>query len=282
MRGRRVLHSRYLASNVRQRDHRVGLGHLRHRVAAPPSVNLTGMAVSERTRKILWVTAGGRCSICRVQLVTERTETDDPAVFGEEAHIVAQGSAGPRAGQVADVDAYDNLILLCSKDHKRVDDQVAHYTVPRLRQIKRAHEQWIRSLGQYARAELTDGGETDREYVRRRAQEIRDGQRAEPVTAAREAESHLGAAQLAGENSQVGKVYLAAGRYRVIWLAWGQGSINVSHEGQHHGSALIRREIRDGQESGSGEEFLRIAEAGDHVFNVRANHLRWRISFSPL
>jgi hypothetical protein len=108
--------------------------------------SLTLMSISERTRKILWVKAGGRCSICRVQLVTEGTGTDDPSVFGEEAHIVAQAASGPRAGQVANVDSHDNLILLCSKDHKRVDDQVGYYTVDRLREMKRSHEQWIRSL----------------------------------------------------------------------------------------------------------------------------------------
>lgn len=70
----------------------------------------------------LWVKAGGRCSICRDQLVTEGTDTDDPSVFGEEAHIVARGQSGPRAGKVTDIDAYDNLILLCRKHHKQVDD----------------------------------------------------------------------------------------------------------------------------------------------------------------
>jgi hypothetical protein len=99
--------------------------------------------ITERTRKILWARAGGRCSICRVQLVSEATDTDDPSVFGEEAHIVAQSSNGPRAGYVANVDAYDNLILLCRRHHKQVDDQVAHFTVECLRDIKRAHEEWV-------------------------------------------------------------------------------------------------------------------------------------------
>jgi hypothetical protein len=90
--------------------------------------------------------AGGRCSICRVQLVTEGTGTDDPSVFGQEAHIVARGQGGPRAGDVADVDAYDNLILLCSKHHKQVDDQVGYYSVDRLKEIKRMHEEWVTSL----------------------------------------------------------------------------------------------------------------------------------------
>lgn len=101
------------------------------------------MAIADRTRKILWAKAGGRCSICRVQLVTEGTDGDDPSVFGEEAHIVAQSPNGPRAGHVARVDAYDNLILLCSKHHKQIDDQVSHFTIERLRETKEAHESWI-------------------------------------------------------------------------------------------------------------------------------------------
>lgn len=126
------------------------------------------MSISERTRKILWVKAGGRCSICRVQLVTEGTGTDDPSVFGEEAHIVAQAPSGPRAGQVVNVDSYDNLILLCSKDHKRVDDQVGHYTVDRLRQIKRSHELWIHSL-----VVSRDGSQVSREEADQAREEAR-------------------------------------------------------------------------------------------------------------
>jgi hypothetical protein len=103
------------------------------------------VAVSDRTRKILWTRAGGRCSICRAQLVSAGTSTDDPCVIGEEAHIVAQSLAGPRAGHIADPDCYDNLILLCSRHHKQVDDQVGYYTVDRLKSIKVGHEAWVQS-----------------------------------------------------------------------------------------------------------------------------------------
>jgi hypothetical protein len=106
------------------------------------------MPVTDRTRKILWVKACGRCSICQVQLVTEGTDTDDPSVFGEEAHIVGQSPNGPRAGNISDVDSYANLILLCRKHHKQVDDQVGYYTVERLKEIKRQHEEWAASLGE--------------------------------------------------------------------------------------------------------------------------------------
>ncbi|MEU6409397.1 HNH endonuclease signature motif containing protein [Microbispora sp. NPDC046933] len=107
------------------------------------------MAISERTRKILWIEAGGRCAICRRQLLTAGTETDDPSVFGEEAHIVGRGSNGPRSGGLAEhlVDSHENLILLCSEHHKQIDDQVNHFTVERLREIKKSHKGWISSLG---------------------------------------------------------------------------------------------------------------------------------------
>jgi hypothetical protein len=50
-----------------------------------------------------------------------------------------------RAGQVAEVDGYDNLILLCRKDHKRLDDQVEHFTAERLAAIKVGHEAWVQT-----------------------------------------------------------------------------------------------------------------------------------------
>jgi hypothetical protein len=102
------------------------------------------VSISDKTRKTLWAKAGGRCSICRQQLVTDAEAADDePSVFGEECHIVARSPGGPRAGQIEDEDpdGYRNLILLCRKHHKQVDDQPAHFTVERLRQLKRDHEE---------------------------------------------------------------------------------------------------------------------------------------------
>lgn len=108
------------------------------------------MAVSEKTRKIIWGEAGGRCAICRVQVVTPGTDCDDPSVFGEEAHIVARSKGGPRAGLLDDasIDSHTNLVLLCSKHHKQIDDQPGHFTVVRLREIKAKHAAWTRSLGE--------------------------------------------------------------------------------------------------------------------------------------
>jgi hypothetical protein len=105
------------------------------------------MTITPRTRKILWVKAGGRCSICNEQLATEATDDDDPSVFGEECHIVAQSPGGPRAAEIEDIDGYDNLILLCRKHHKQVDDQRSYFTVERLKKLKREHEEREASRG---------------------------------------------------------------------------------------------------------------------------------------
>ncbi|MEV0734268.1 HNH endonuclease signature motif containing protein [Polymorphospora sp. NPDC050346] len=106
------------------------------------------MSISEKTRKIIWVEAGGRCAICKVLVLTPGTETDDPSVFGEEAHIVARSPGGPRAGGLAPgrLDSHDNLLLLCSKHHKQVDDQPLRYPVEELRRIKRDHAAWNAAL----------------------------------------------------------------------------------------------------------------------------------------
>src|SRR5215470_7102516 len=98
------------------------------------------MSITARTRRILWVRAGGRCSICHEQLATDAMDDEDPSVFGEECHIVARSPGGPRAAKIADVDSYDNLILLCRKHHKQVDDQRSYFTVERLKAIKQEHE----------------------------------------------------------------------------------------------------------------------------------------------
>lgn len=79
----------------------------------------------------------------------EGTEADEPSVFGEEAHIVGRSRGGPRAGRHAgDIDGYGNLILLCSRHHKEVDDQVNTFTVDWLHEIKRDHETWVAKLGE--------------------------------------------------------------------------------------------------------------------------------------
>jgi 5-methylcytosine-specific restriction endonuclease McrA len=105
------------------------------------------MAVLDRDRKMLWGRAGNRCAMCKRELVLPETTDDAAAVIGDEAHIVARSRGGARFRPLDahDVDAYDNLILLCKVDHKRVDDQSTTYSEKQLRDAKRSHEAWVKS-----------------------------------------------------------------------------------------------------------------------------------------
>jgi hypothetical protein len=96
---------------------------------------------------MLWGRSANRCAICRCELVMDPTETDDEAIIGDECHIVAQEREGPRGESSLDFeqrDKYNNLLLLCKVHHKLIDDQPNTYTVERLREIKAAHEKWVR------------------------------------------------------------------------------------------------------------------------------------------
>ena len=103
------------------------------------------MATTEKTRKLLWARSGSRCALCRGLLVRDGRGHDPHSVVGDECHIVARVPGGPRGGQIdpALIDEYENLIILCKVDHKRVDDQPNHFTSERLRALKLAHEAWV-------------------------------------------------------------------------------------------------------------------------------------------
>lgn len=102
---------------------------------------------------MLWGRAAARCAFpeCRRALVEDASETDDPTLVGENCHIFAEKDDGPRGDPTMPVDdrnRYGNLILLCNVHHKIIDDQVATWTVQRLRQLKQSHEAWVEeSLG---------------------------------------------------------------------------------------------------------------------------------------
>ena len=105
------------------------------------------MPISDRTRKLLWGNSGNRCAICRKLLSAPATSRDPSAVLGEECHIIAQSSSGPRAEEISAelLDSEANLILLCRDDHRRVDAQPNHYSAAKLQSIKIAHEAWVHS-----------------------------------------------------------------------------------------------------------------------------------------
>ncbi|MDP2897452.1 MAG: HNH endonuclease signature motif containing protein [bacterium] len=105
------------------------------------------MAISDKTRKVLWARSGNRCAICRRELVNESTQLDDEAIVGEECHIVAREANGARGDSPLPIDERDkpaNLILLCRNHHKEVDDQPNTFTAEVLTKMKAVHETWVR------------------------------------------------------------------------------------------------------------------------------------------
>jgi hypothetical protein len=110
----------------------------------------TSRSYNDRTLKLLWGRAAGRCAMpeCRVELFAEATEYDPVVVIGEIAHVAAAADDGPRAAPAlaaAQRNDYENLILLCQNCHARIDGQTGFYSVDRLKDIKQAHEAWVRA-----------------------------------------------------------------------------------------------------------------------------------------
>lgn len=106
------------------------------------------MGITVKTHKILWGKSGNRCSFpdCKVELVMDESESDDPSIIGQEAHIIGKKVKGPRGKSSVpneQRDKYDNLILLCSIHHKLIDDQPNKYTNKKLVEFKKNHENWV-------------------------------------------------------------------------------------------------------------------------------------------
>lgn len=106
------------------------------------------MTISTKTAKMLWGKAAARCSMpeCRKLLVIDETETDDPALIGDMAHMVAESEDGPRGDSSLtqeERDRYANLILLCKNHHREIDEQPVAWPVDRLEKIKAQHEEWV-------------------------------------------------------------------------------------------------------------------------------------------
>ena len=118
------------------------------------------MQLSDRDRKLLWGRAANRCSRCRCELVVDPTVGDRESIVGDEAHILPDSPKGPRGETTdrANINSYENAILLCKVDHKMVDDQPNTYTTEVLLRMKADHEAWVRSS-------LTEAERVDAEEV---------------------------------------------------------------------------------------------------------------------
>ncbi len=104
------------------------------------------MAISEKSRKILWGRSGNRCAICKTELVLEKDPFSVHLNIGEECHIISKQLNGPRYEQIEnlDYDSSDNLLLLCCNHHRMVDDQIETYPKDKLNSLKVEHELWVK------------------------------------------------------------------------------------------------------------------------------------------
>lgn len=101
------------------------------------------MTITDKTRKLLWGRSGGRCAICKQELIVSATSEDSEAIVGDECHIISGETNGPRhdpSYPAEKIDSYENLVLLCRVHHKMADDQSSTFTTEILRQIKKNHE----------------------------------------------------------------------------------------------------------------------------------------------
>lgn len=103
------------------------------------------MAITSKTRKMLWSNSGSRCALCRRKLIQPETEVDDATIVGDECHIISPKRGGPRHRGLPsnDYDKLENLLILCKIHHTVVDSQHKTYTVERLYEIKEQHERWV-------------------------------------------------------------------------------------------------------------------------------------------
>jgi hypothetical protein len=98
----------------------------------------------------LFVRAGGRCEFagCNEYLL-EHHLTLTPGNFAQAAHIVAFSRRGPRADAkmpAAYINDLSNLMLLCQRCHKLIDDHPKNHSVSWLKCNKTSHEERIRHL----------------------------------------------------------------------------------------------------------------------------------------
>lgn len=113
--------------------------------AANPVITVT-RGIKPFTRLLLFVRAGGRCEFngCNEYLL-EHALTITPGNFAEMAHVVAFQELGPRgnAPRPRDINDVSNLMLMCPRCHKLIDDNPDRYSVKTLEKYKESHEDRI-------------------------------------------------------------------------------------------------------------------------------------------
>ena len=100
---------------------------------------------TEKIKKIIWGQCSARCCLCREKVIHAES-SKVTSLVGEVAHIVGESEKAPRGVSelsTKERNEPENLLLLCRKHHKIVDDDPIAYPVEKLHQIKSDHIAWI-------------------------------------------------------------------------------------------------------------------------------------------
>jgi hypothetical protein len=106
--------------------------------------------IPEKVRYLLWAKSAGRCEFngCNEHLWRDGL-TQIEMDFGDVAHIIGDSPRGPR-GDLVRSKTYrsnvSNIMLLCLKHHRMIDQNTELYSEKELRDMKLAHEQRIEIL----------------------------------------------------------------------------------------------------------------------------------------
>ncbi|GAC58503.1 hypothetical protein GOHSU_41_00420 [Gordonia hirsuta DSM 44140 = NBRC 16056] len=113
--------------------------------------------IGETTRIRIWAKAAGRCVLCATYLLDAADHFWHAIPVGQIAHIVGAGSGENAPRGESDLSAAErsfegNLLLLCYRCHKRIDDKRYRdkYTVEFLTQKKKLHERRVREVTDFA------------------------------------------------------------------------------------------------------------------------------------
>lgn len=110
------------------------------------------MSISEKSIKLLWSNAAGRCSfsLCDERLTVAQAAEYAPYTLGEMAHIKGNKPTSNRYDEEQsdkERDSYENLILLCPTHHTLIDkaENEERFTVEMLHEMKVEHETTVLS-----------------------------------------------------------------------------------------------------------------------------------------
>ncbi len=101
---------------------------------------------------LLYSRSAGLCNRCRNPVFVPTVDGNGYINIGEIAHNLPYSVKGPRGTEIVSFaitideyspdNSYNNLILLCRNHHKIVDKD-AHYSVEQVKRLKNDHEDWV-------------------------------------------------------------------------------------------------------------------------------------------